>query len=141
METDFDRVGGEPGLRKIIEDFTARVFEDVMIGFLFAKAPRRRLVELEYRFAAVHLGADVVYTGRSMRDAHAAAPILGGHFQRRRKLLADTLRDHLVPEDVAARWLGEVDARRDEVLGVGADPVACDHTAAAARASLPPEGA
>lgn len=134
--SDFDRLGGEAALRRIIEDFTARVFDDVMIGFLFEGKPKRRITEMEYRFAAAHLGGPVVYTGRPIAEAHARSPILGGHFMRRRKILIDTLADHGVDEDIVARWLVEVDALREAVLGVGVDATGCDHDAQAARARV-----
>lgn len=131
--SDYERVGGEAGLRRIIEDFTARVFDDVMIGFLFEGKPKRRLTEMEFRFAAEHLGGPRAYPGRSMAEAHASSPILGGHFQRRRKLLLDTLGDHGVPDDIVARWIAEVDSHREAVLGRGAAATGCDHEAQAAR--------
>ena len=43
MTTDFDRIGGEPALRALIADFTARVYDDVMIGFLFDDKNKRRV--------------------------------------------------------------------------------------------------
>lgn len=138
METlhpsDFERVGGEQGLRRIIEDFTARVFGDVMIGFLFKGKPHKRITEMEYRFAAEHLGGPVAYTGRELGEAHKSSPILGGHFQRRRQILLGTLVDRAVPDDVVARWLAEVDRHRDTILGRGGDAVGCDHAAQAKRA-------
>lgn len=137
METlhpsDYERVGGEAGLRRIIEDFTARVFGDVMIGFLFEGKPRKRITEMEFRFAAEHLGGPVTYNGRTMAEAHRRSPIMGGHFQRRRKILLDTLRDHGVPDDVVARWIAHVDDNRAAVLGQGVDATGCDHDAQAER--------
>jgi hypothetical protein len=43
----FDRIGADK-LRAVIEDFYARIFDDVMIGFLFAGKDRRRLIDKEY---------------------------------------------------------------------------------------------
>jgi len=133
--TDFERLGGEEGVRRIIEDFTARVFDDVMIGFLFVGKPKRRIVEMEIRFAGAHLGSPAPYKGRPIRAAHAASPILGGHFLRRRKLLTDTLVDHAVPEDIVARWLAHEEGLKADVLGEGVDPASCDHERAAGRSS------
>ena len=133
MSSDFERLGGEPVLRAIIEDFTRRVFDDVMIGFLFDGKPKARITEMEYRHAAAHLGGPVEYTGRSMRAAHRASPILGGHFRRRRQILVNTLRDHQVPQDIAERWIAHQDALMDEVLGEGVSEAECDHDAQAAR--------
>ena len=124
--TDFEAIGGEAGLRAIIADFTATVFSDTMIGFLFSGKNLKRIEELEYQFAARHLGADVVYTGRTIRNAHRSSPIMGGHFMRRRQILVNTLMAHDVPADIAARWIDHVDSLRQAVLG-DADPTGCDH--------------
>ena len=125
--SDFDRIGGETALRAIIDEFTATVFDDVMIGFLFDGKPKARIVEMEYRHAAHFLGADVVYNGRSMREAHKASPIMGGHFMRRRKILENTLLSHKVQPDIRERWLNYVDSLRVDVLGPGQDVNDCDH--------------
>ena len=114
-ESAFERVGGEAVLRAIIDDFVGRVTSDVMIGFFFARIDRARLAELEYEHAAQHLGADVAYSGRPLRTAHAAHRIMGGHFARRREILRQTLVSHAVPESIAAAWLAHVDSLRAEI--------------------------
>jgi hemoglobin len=124
--TDFERIGGADGLRRVVDDFLGRVFADVMIGFLFDGKNHQRIREMEYRHAAAHLGGPVAYTGRSMREAHARSPIMGGMFMRRRKILENTLRDHAVDADIVDRWLAVVDSLRAEVLGEGVDSAHCD---------------
>lgn len=115
--TDFDRVGGESGLRRIIDDFVARVFDDVMIGFFFRRVSRARIAEMEYQHAAAHLGGGVSYTGRDLGRAHARHPIMGGHFDRRLQILRNTLSDHQVPADVQERWLVYTELLRGEITG------------------------
>src|ERR1041384_5052798 len=95
--TLFDELGGEPLLRRIIDRFVDRIFDDVMIWFLFRDASRDRVKEKEYEFAARHLGADVPYTGRPLRDVHAKHAIMGGQFNRRLQILKDTLTEMNVP--------------------------------------------
>ena len=114
--THFERIGGEQALRAILTDFYDRVFADVMIGFMFKGRDRARLVELETQFTARALGGDVVYEGRGMRQAHAAIPILIGHFQRRYQILRETLTDHAVDSEVAEAWLGHTRALQRAVL-------------------------
>jgi truncated hemoglobin YjbI len=96
---------GEAKLRAVITDFYARLFPDVMIGFLFAGKDRARLIDKEYEFTAHLLGADIKYTGRPMRTAHAQSPIFGGHFERRLQILRETLRDHAVDPEVQRVWI------------------------------------
>lgn len=119
-------------LRAVIRDFYDRVFEDVMIGFMFRGADKERLIEREWELVARLLGArDVVYQGRSMRAAHARVPILGGHFERRMQILRDTLADHDVPEAVREKWLAHsLSLRRQVTADRGSE---CDHQRSAER--------
>ena len=82
--TDYDRIGGEAGLRAIIADFVDRVFDDVMIGFIFTGKSPERLREMEFQLASEQLGGPHVYRGRDIAAVHAPLPIMGGHFLRRR---------------------------------------------------------
>src|SRR5690349_2885138 len=91
--TMFEEMGGEPVLRRVIDVFVDRVFDDAMIGFFFRNASRARIKEKEYEFAARHLGADVAYTGKPLPEAHAPHRIMGGQFQRRLVILKETLEE------------------------------------------------
>jgi hemoglobin len=113
--TLFDELGGEPVLRRIIDRFVDRIFDDVMIGFFFRNASRDRIKAKEYEFAALHLGADVVYTGRPIRDAHASHPIMGGQFNRRLQILRETLEEMGAPAGVREHWLAHTEALRSQV--------------------------
>ena len=106
---------GEAKLRDVITDFYSRVFGDVMIGFLFEGKDRQRLIDREYEFTANLLGADVRYTGRPMRTAHAQSPIFGGHFERRLQILRETMRDHGVDPEVQTAWLDHSEALRPQI--------------------------
>jgi hemoglobin len=129
-ENLFDRIGGD-ALRAVVTDFYDRVFDDVMIGFLFAGKDRARLIQKEWELAARMLGADVEYTGRSMREAHARVPILGGHFDRRLQILRDVLSDHAVDEAVRESWIAHTVKLRSQVTADAGSE--CDHDAARAR--------
>ncbi len=119
-----DRIGRER-LRAVVDDFYRRIFADVMIGFLFAGKDRATLAAREYEFTARLLGDDVAYTGRTIPDAHARSPILGGHFERRLQILKDTLRDHAVDPAVQAAWIDHTLALRAQVTKARGSE--CDH--------------
>jgi hemoglobin len=124
--TLFDELGGEEALRRIIDRFVDKVFDDPMIGFFFRNASRQRVKEKEYEFAARHLGADVPYTGRPLRDAHAAHPIMGGQFNRRLQILKDTLAELQVPDNVRAHFIDHTEKLRAQItgdIGNACDPV------------------
>ena len=103
--TPFSELGGEPVLRKVIDRFVDRVFADVMIGYLFARADKERIKQKEFEHAAEHLGAGIPYTGRPLADAHRRHQIRGGQFMRRIQILRETLDEAGVPEAVKERFL------------------------------------
>lgn len=122
--SDFERLGGEPVLRGVIDAFVDRCFDDMMIGFHFRGADRERVKRFEYQHAASFLGAPVAYEGRPLAKAHGPHNILGGQFMRRRQLLLDTARAHGLPADVIERWLAHQDSLRGEITkqaGSGCD--------------------
>jgi truncated hemoglobin YjbI len=108
----YERIGGEPKLRAIISDFVDRVFEDIMIGFLFRNIDRRALKELEYQHAAEFLGAPLRYRGRPLDQAHKQHRILGGQFARRKEILRHTLVAHSVSPDIIGAWLTHTESLR-----------------------------
>jgi hemoglobin len=126
----FDRIGAD-ALRAVLVDFYDRVFADVMIGFLFDGKDKARLVQREYELTARFLGADIPYTGRPMRQAHAQSPILGGHFDRRLEILRQTIAAHGVDAEVAAAWIDHTLALRSQITPDGS--AECDDAAALLR--------
>jgi hemoglobin len=111
----FDRIGGEPKLLAIVDEFVDQMVDDVMIGFFFRDVNRARLKLLEYQHAAEFLGAPVHYEGRPLRQAHAPHRIMGGQFSRRKTLLRKILLQHQVPQDIVDAWLAQVESLRDQV--------------------------
>jgi truncated hemoglobin YjbI len=101
----FEALGGEAVLRPLIARFVDRMFDDIMIGYLFRTADRERVKAKEYEFAARHLGAPVPYTGRPLPEAHRAHRITGGQFMRRLQILKETLAAFQVPVAVSEHFV------------------------------------
>src|SRR4051812_34103410 len=114
-ETMYLRLGGEPKLSAIIDDFVERVFADIMIGFFFKEEQKPRIKTLEFQHAAEFLGAGTKYRGRPLGDAHKKHPVMGGHFARRSQILREVLADHGAPEDIVRAWLDHVESLRGEI--------------------------
>jgi hemoglobin len=123
----FEKLGGEPRLRPIIDTFIDRVFDDRMIGFFFRNADRARIKEMEYQLTAKFLGADIEYRGKPIGKAHANHPIMGGHFARRRQIFKETLESFQVVEEIQTALLQHTDSLRPLITpepGSSCDPVA-----------------
>lgn len=114
-----ERIGGLDGMRGILQDFYARLFQDPMIGFFFAGRDVELLVERQLQFTARAFGMNVLYEGKSLPDAHAPLAILPGHFDRRHELLRQVLVAHRVPQEVQDAWLDFDYAFRKAVLKIG----------------------
>ena len=112
--TQFEALGGE-ALRAIIERFVDRMFDDVMIGYLFRAADRQRVKAKEFEFAARHLGAPTPYTGRPLKEAHRAHRITGGQFMRRLQILKETLAEFHAPPEVSAHWIAHTLSLQAEI--------------------------
>jgi truncated hemoglobin YjbI len=86
-----------------------------MIGFFFRNIDKDRLVVLETQFAACHLGGPVAYEGRPLSKAHGAHPIMGGQFNRRLRILDQTLTAHGVDDDIRIAWLSHNEQLRSHI--------------------------
>ena len=111
----YERMGGEPALRAVIDDFVDRAFGDIMIGFMFRNADPARIKELEFQHASAFLGGPHAYAGRSLKSAHARHRIMGGQFARRLQLLRQVFAAHSVPEEVQAAFLAHNESLRDQI--------------------------
>jgi truncated hemoglobin YjbI len=120
----FDALGGEVVLRPLIARFVDRMFDDIMIGYLFRAADRERVKAKEYEFAAQHLGAQVEYTGRPLTTAHRAHRITGGQFMRRLQILKETLTEFRAPASVSEHWVGHTLALQAQITDNALDQ--CD---------------
>ena len=115
----YDDIGGEEALRRILRTLYDRLFDDLMIGFLFAGKDKEQLIEHQVWFTAKFLGGPSRYEGRSLPDAHSALPLLGAHFDRRHHILKQVLEQHHVPPHVRDEWLRVDRSLRYAVLKSG----------------------
>lgn len=124
---DFERLGGEQGLLLLIEDFVDRCYRDLMIGYLFKRAEPGRVKRFEYEHAASFLG-EGTYGGRPLREAHGRHGIVGAQFDRRLRILEETMAAHGAPEDVIRRMVAHQESLR--ALVQGGDEARCAPEAA-----------
>src|SRR5688500_4513270 len=112
----WDDAGGEPAIRAVLQALYDKLFVDPMVAFLFDGKDKAHLVEQQIRFASGFLGGPYVYEGKPLPEAHAALPLLAGHFDRRHHLLRQILAKQGVPAHVADEWLRVDQALRPSVL-------------------------
>ncbi len=117
-----EELGGEDAARTLVRDFYDRLFDDIIIGFLFAKSDKEALVESQLEWIQTNLGdRSGNYAGPSIRNAHAHLPITTGMFDRRHQILAEVLAEHDAPSHVVEAWLALDIKLRDNVVRWGKD--------------------
>lgn len=102
-------------LREVIDAFVEEVVRDPMIGFFFQSISVDVLKRREFELAASWMGHPIKYSGRPLRAAHSQHPIKGGHFDRRRTILKETLERFGVDVSLINEWLAHTDALRAQV--------------------------
>jgi hemoglobin len=114
-ETDFERLGGEAGLRELVQAFVDRTFSDSIIGFHFAGKDKDRIVEKEFEHARLQLGGGGTYTGREIGGVHKPLKINKGQFRRRLAILRKVLDEAGVDVEIRDRWIAHNQALIDRV--------------------------
>jgi truncated hemoglobin YjbI len=127
MRTLLDQIGGEAVVRTVLKKLYDALFDDPIVGFLFAGKDKRHIVEQQVVFTCGFLGGPHHYAGKSLPEAHAALPLLPGHFDRRHFLLARVLEQEGVDEEVRRVWLGIDETLRTSVLAAGREARAKTH--------------
>ena len=102
----FQEVGSEDRLRLILRDFYNRMAADLLVGFFFVNKSPDEVAEKQLSFLMRAMGQNPSYRGKSPSQAHEnLPPILAGHFDRRLKILEQTLREHGFSEGSIQLWL------------------------------------
>jgi hemoglobin len=118
-EGPYKAIGGEAGVRAVLEVLYDALFRDPIVGFLFEGKDKARIVEAQVALTCSFLGGPQRYDGRPLPEAHASLPLLAGHFDRRHWLLGQTLRARGVPERASLAWLRMDQSLRSSVLAAG----------------------
>lgn len=117
--TLYDAIGGEERVRAVLQSLYDRLFVDPIVGFLFEGKDKQHIVEEQVAFTCRFLGGPHRYVGKPLPEAHAALPLLPGHFDRRHFVLEQVLCEQRVPEEVAREWLRIDESLRPSVLAAG----------------------
>lgn len=117
--TPYEAIGGEAAVRVVLQTLYDQLFADPIVGFLFEGKDKAHLVEQQLAFTCRFLGGPQRYTGKPLPEAHAALPLLPGHFDRRRRLLELALERHRVPAEARQAWLSIDEGLRSSVLAAG----------------------
>jgi hemoglobin len=102
----FDRLGGQPAVEAVVDEFLKRVAADKRINARFGNTDLPRLRNLLVEFVCFATGGPCQYTGRDMKTAHAGMQLVEEEFAALVENLVGALDKFNVPK-----------AEKDELLG------------------------
>ena len=73
--TLYERLGGETGVRKIVNDVLDKNSNNPLIGYHFRNIDMDKLKQLVFEFFSMGTGGPHQYTGRDMRTSHTGMNI------------------------------------------------------------------
>lgn len=117
FEAIYKHVGGEDEFKEILRDFYQRMHQDILIGFFFENKDLNHIADQQANFILNAAGLRERFEGKGPSTAHIAlAPILNGHFDRRLRILEETLDAHSIPPALAQAWVQFEESFRQMVV-------------------------
>lgn len=105
-KTLFVRLGGQPAINAVVDDFAGRVLADTRINAKFAKSDPTRLVANLKTFMCKATGGGCAYTGNDMKVAHHNMGVTQGEFGALVEDLVASLDKFKVPDKEKGELLG-----------------------------------
>jgi hemoglobin len=119
--TIYDAIGGSAAVAATVDSFYERVLADPHLTHYFEGVDIRRLKGHQRGFIAAAIGGPELYTGRSMREAHAKLHIRPEHFDLVVGHLVDTMTSLNVPDSIIGQIGATLTPLRDEIAPALAD--------------------
>ena len=93
----YERLGGQPAIIAVVDDFVGNVAADKRINGFFGKTDIPRLKRLLVEQICAGSGGPCIYTGRDMRTTHAGMGVKNRHFNALVQDLGKSLNKFKVP--------------------------------------------
>lgn len=119
-ESLYDRIGGDAAVNAAVDLFYRKVLADDRINKWFEGIDMEKQHAKQKSFLTFALGGPNNYTGKDMRDAHAAMVAKGlndADFDAVMENLGATLTELGVPADLIAEAAAIAESTRNDVLG------------------------
>src|SRR5262245_10876104 len=112
----FDRLGGQPAINAVVDDFAGNVLNDPRINKKFAKTDAPRLLANLKDFVCNATGGPCQYNGLSMKAAHDHMRVTGGEFNALVEDLVKSLDKFNVGETEKKELLGALAGLRGDIV-------------------------
>lgn len=118
--SDYERVGGGPAIRAVVDRFYELVLGDERLAGYFGGTDISQLKRHQVLLISQVMGGPSQYDGRDLQQAHAGLEISGEDFALVVSYLAQALQEAGVPSEIIARVGGKLAATEPDVVAAGA---------------------
>jgi hemoglobin len=119
-ESHYDRVGGRPAIREVVERFYARVLDDDDLSPYFTEADVPSVKRHQVLLLSQVLGGPAEYDGRELGEAHRGLGITSDHYDKGVGHLVAALTDLGADDEVLAAAGGVVAGVKADIVESGA---------------------
>src|SRR6185503_14782908 len=112
----YDRLGGEPAIGAVVDEFVNRSHSDARIKERFFNTDVNNLKRLLVEFVCMATGGPCKYTGRDMASSHAGMDLVDEEFTALVENLANTLDKFKVPEKEKSELLGALGPLKPDIV-------------------------
>jgi len=113
----YDRLGGQPAVTAVVDDFVGNVAADNRINGFFARSDIPRLKKNLVDHICQGTGGPCTYTGRDMKTAHKGMNITDAQFNALVEDLKKTLDKFKVPEKEQGDLLAVLGPMKPQIVG------------------------
>jgi hemoglobin len=113
----YDRLGGEPAITAVVDDFLANVVADNRINAFFANADPKNLRAKLIEQICAATGGPCTYTGKDMVTVHTGMNITEADFNALVEDLVKSLDKFKVPEAEKNELLGALGGMKGDIVG------------------------
>ena len=115
-ETLYDRLGGEPAIGAVVDEFYDRVLADESVAHQFDDVDMSDQRSHQTKFISAVAGGPIQYEGDDMETAHEGLSITDAEFDAIAGHLDDALREFDVDDDDREAVLEAIEGFRDDVV-------------------------
>jgi hemoglobin len=113
----YDRLGGQPAITAVVDDFVGNVAGDTRINGFFGRTDIPRLKRLLVEQICQASGGPCTYTGRDMRTTHKGMAITDAQFNALVEDLVKSLDKFKVPDKEKGELLSTLGSLKPQIVG------------------------
>ena len=116
MSTLYEKIGGQPTIEKVVDDFHKRIMADSTVSGFFGNTDMGKQRTHQIGFFAQILGGPKEYKGRPMDKTHTGMNLGQAHFDAISKHLGDAMTSSGVSADDTKAAMAEVEKLKAAIL-------------------------